>query len=306
MSELISLNPGQISAGPLGLNIIGEGAIQAFQSAPGAPVVVTGSSLNDSIEASQPRSTTIFQISGNDGDDDIAGAAGDDDLSGGAGQDTIRGRGGNDSIRGGAKGDTLLGGGGDDTISANDGIDLVFGGDGDDTIRGDQGNDTLMGGPGNDTIFGDNGNDTMIGNAGDDTLFGGAKSDTLRGGGGDDILDGGSGRDLLQGGLGADTFVFGRDANRTGGLDRIVDFRPGEDRIELSSALLPGSGLGSELGDTDFAIVRDIDAEVVNATLIYERNTGIVYYNAPGGKDVPLFQMQANLNDLSASDFTIT
>jgi hypothetical protein len=124
---------------------------------------------------------------------------------------------------------------------------------------------------------------------------------------GNDILEGGSGRDILKGGPGEDTFVFGPGSTGVGQLDRIADFRPGEDRIELSRSLLPGSGLGSELGDDNFAVVRDISSGAAgDATLIYEQKTGILYYNAPGGKDVPLFQMQANLNDLSASDFTIT
>ncbi|MBW4466127.1 MAG: M10 family metallopeptidase C-terminal domain-containing protein [Pegethrix bostrychoides GSE-TBD4-15B] len=306
MSELITVNPGQASAGPLGLNIIGEGVIQAFQETPSTPVVATGSSLNDSISSAQPRDTTVFQIGGNAGNDDISGAAGDDTLSGGDGEDTIRGNSGNDIIDGGAQADNLLGGSGDDTIRAGNGIDVVNGGSGNDTIRGDQGNDTLMGGPGDDEIFGGNGNDTIIGNAGDDRLFGGAKSDILKGGGGDDILEGGSGRDLMKGGPGSDTFVFGPGSTGPGKLDRIFDFNPGEDQIELSQALLPGSGI-SELGEADFAVVREISLGAEStATLIYEQKSGIVYYNAPGGKDVPLFQLQPNLSGLSASDFTIT
>jgi Ca2+-binding RTX toxin-like protein len=306
MSELISLNPGQVSAGPLGLNIIGEGAIQASQASPGAPVVVTGSSLDDTIDAAQPKAALVYRIDSNAGDDSISGAAGDDDLSGSSGADTIRGNGGDDTISGGSQADSLLGGGGGDIIQAGDGIDLVYGGSGDDTINGGQGNDTLMGGPGDDTIFGEDGNDTVVGNAGDDSLSGGKGGDTLRGGGGNDILEGGQGRDILRGGPGADTFVFGPGSTGVGQLDQILDFQPGEDQIELSQALLPGSGI-SELGEEDFAVVREIGAGAANtATLIYEQKTGIVYYNAPGGREVALFRMQSNLSDLSATDFTIT
>jgi len=306
MSEII-VNPGQPSAGLLGLNIIGEGTVKASQTSPTGPVVVTGSNLDDTIDVVRPKGTTVVQISGNGGNDSFSGAGGNDTLTGGDGEDIIRGNGGNDQIAGGTGIDNLLGGTGNDTIQAGDGIDLVYGGAGNDEISGEQGNDTLMGGPGDDSLSGDEGNDTIVGGEGDDGLFGGDGSDFLRGGSGNDILEGGSGRDILKGGPGEDTFVFGPGSTGVGQLDRIADFRPGEDRIELSRSLLPGSGLGSELGDDNFAVVRDISSGAAgDATLIYEQKTGILYYNAPGGKDVPLFQMQANLNDLSASDFTIT
>jgi len=306
MSEII-INPGQPSAGLLGLNIIGEGIVKASQTSPTAPVVVTGSELDDNIDPVRPKSTTVFQIGGNGGNDSFSGAGGNDSLTGGDGEDVIRGNGGNDTIDGGTGNDNLLGGAGNDTIQAGDGIDLVYGGTGNDQISGGQGNDTLMGGPGDDSISGGEGNDTIIAGEGDDELFGGDGSDFLRGGSGNDILEGGSGRDILKGGPGEDTFVFGPGSTGVGQLDRIIDFRPGEDRIELSRALLPGSGLGNQLSEKNFAVVRDIGlGSTGSATLIYELKTGIVYYNAPGGKDVPLFQMQANLNSLSASDFTIT
>ena len=44
------------------------------------------------------------------------------------------------------------------------------------------------------------------------------------------MLDGGSGNDRLTGGGGDDTFVF----RGTFGRDRVMDFEPGDDRIDLS------------------------------------------------------------------------
>lgn len=78
---------------------------------------------------------------------------------------------------------------------------------------------------------GTQGADTLTGGAGADLLSGGAGDDLLVGGGGADILVDGRGRDTLTGGAGADLFVLGRDADE----DRIEDFEPGQDRIDLTS-----------------------------------------------------------------------
>jgi Ca2+-binding RTX toxin-like protein len=90
--------------------------------------------------------------------------------------------------------------------------------------------------------FGTSGDDTISdagrairyyddGGAGNDTLIGGTLVDALVGGLGDDRLDGREGNDALVGGAGADTFIF------TGvtGNDRIIDYLPGTDRIDLSA-----------------------------------------------------------------------
>jgi Ca2+-binding RTX toxin-like protein len=77
-----------------------------------------------------------------------------------------------------------------------------------------------------DSLFGGNGNDYL------ESYFG---NDTLNGGAGNDILRGGMGRDTLTGGSGADLFVFSSIWDTTiNAADRIVDFRSGEDKIDLS------------------------------------------------------------------------
>ena len=88
-----------------------------------------------------------------------------------------------------------------------------------------------------DNATGGSGDDTIIGNAAANVLKGGAGNDTLSGGGGNDTLIGGSGVDILTGGDGADTFVFaaGDSSAAVGQHDRITDFTPGVDHIDLSS-----------------------------------------------------------------------
>lgn len=74
------------------------------------------------------------------------------------------------------------------------------------------------------------GSDTLSGGAADELILGGAGADRLSGGGGADILVDGAGRDTLTGGAGADLFVLIAD----GDSDRIEDFDPLQDRLDLS------------------------------------------------------------------------
>jgi Ca2+-binding RTX toxin-like protein len=104
-------------------------------------------------------------------------------------------------------------------------------------LLGGKGRDTLKGGAGGDRLKGGDGADRLAGGEGDDWLLGGAGADRLAGQAGSDVLTGGGGRDV---------FVF-----RSGdGIDHITDFQPGQDRIEMASALLdPGATLLDALDD---------------------------------------------------------
>jgi hypothetical protein len=93
--------------------------------------------------------------------------------------------------------------------------------------------DILAGQSGAQTLDGGGGNDRLLGGAGADLLLGGDGADLLRGGTGGDTLDGGPGADTLVGGAGADIFRFG--ALVEADADRIRDFTPGEDLIDVSA-----------------------------------------------------------------------
>lgn len=80
-------------------------------------------------------------------------------------------------------------------------------------VRGGAAGDALAGGDLDDLIEGSGGNDRLDGGAGDDRLVDGPGSDQLRGG------------------PGADVFVLVADGRR----DRVLDFEPGVDRLDLSA-----------------------------------------------------------------------
>lgn len=90
--------------------------------------------------------------------------------------------------------------------------------------KGGNGKDTLEGSAGDDRLSGGNGKDKLFGLTGDDFLAGDNGSDTLIGGPGDDTLTGGKG---------GDTFVLVAGE----GLDTIIDFQDGPDRIGLAGGL---------------------------------------------------------------------
>jgi serralysin len=80
------------------------------------------------------------------------------------------------------------------------------------------------------THLGTRASETLRGHAGRDMIHGKDGNDLLEGLSGDDRLIDGRGADVMTGGLGADTFVFIEDRR----LDRITDFTPGEDTLDLS------------------------------------------------------------------------
>ena len=111
--------------------------------------------------------------------------------------------------------------------------------------------DSLLGGTPFDAVLkGRRGGDEIYGRDGDDVLQGGSGADWLYGGAGDDRLVDGAGRDVLIGGAGADVFRMKAD----GQTDRIRDFEPGVDLIDLSE-----TGAGG---------MRDLDITVRSETCI--------------------------------------
>ena len=274
-------------------------------------------------------------IHGGRGSDHLHGGGGRDDLDGGTGDDSLDGGLGDDDLAGGAGNDNLDGGVGTDTAHFDDSakavtVDLATGratGDGTDTLKnienvdgshhgdrlkgnsghnelhGGDGNDVETGGRGNDTLKGDSGNDMLNGDAGDDRLSGGAGADKLHGGEGKDSLKGGAGKDTLTGGGGADSFVFAHSGGD--GIDRITDFRHGQDAIELDDAGFAGIGAAGTI-DAD-AFFLGGKAHDADDRILYDAKTGALSYDADGSGEAAAVQFAVVKPQLklTADDFHI-
>lgn len=305
MSEVI-IPPNTRGAVQFGLEVINALPVRLERQTPTGPVTAFGSADDDVIAPVSEDDRTVYNIGGGGGNDVVQGAAAADSLSGDAGNDVLAGGGGNDYLSGGDGNDRLEAGLGNDIASGGGGNDALRGGIGSDILSGGAGSDALLGERGNDIILGEVGNDALTGGIGDDTVNGGSGDDRLSGGVGSDLLIPGSGKDILTGGPGADTFRFEAGSTGRSQLDFITDFS-GRDTVQLSKLLLPRSPFKSgRLDDSEFRAVDSIGnlGSSEQAKIIYERSTGLVYYNQTSGANLQLFRMQKNLN-ISAGDFEI-
>jgi hypothetical protein len=114
-------------------------------------------------------------------------------------------------------------------------------------------------------LTGNAGANRLSGSGGNDTLRGLAGSDTLLGGAGADVLEGGVGRDQLTGGTGGDHFRFA-SAPSGADADRITDFRPIDDRIDLDNGGFTRLGAPGHLAAAAFragTVARDTSDRVI-------------------------------------------
>ena len=128
----------------------------------------------------------------------------------------------------------------------------------------------------------------------------GAGNDTVVGGDGDDTISGGKGDDRLTGGKGADTFVVSGSNLVPADVDKIVDFKVGEDKISFdadtgivfeASLFVSRSGGRNSLGSEKF---------------IYDSKTGNLFYDADASGSTGAMLVASFLNKpilLSAGDF---
>ncbi|MEB3339597.1 MAG: hypothetical protein VKJ25_02245, partial [Okeania sp.] len=163
----------------------------------------------------------------------------------------------------------------------------------------------------NNTLRGSELDDVLNGKGGNDKLFGNNGNDILTGGNGNDKLNGGEGEDILTGGNGKDSFIFD-DFNKTE-TDEITDFILGEDKLILDKSAFKviksskGKGFSRQ---REFAVVDDAaDVASSRAFIVYNENSGELFYNANGNKaGLGIGGAFAKLDgapNISATDFRI-
>jgi Ca2+-binding RTX toxin-like protein len=110
---------------------------------------------------------------------------------------------------------------------------------------------------------------------------------------------------MLTGGAGADTFVFNLSAS-AGGLDRIADFQPKVDRIEIDASmfggrLVAGAGVQFVSGPTPSSV------GYVGGVFLYDDDSGLLSWDADGGGPgrAVAFAHLLDLPRLGAADFIV-
>jgi Ca2+-binding RTX toxin-like protein len=278
---------------------------------------------------------------GNDYADVIKAGYGDDFVLGYLGNDALYGNDGDDTLGGGGGDDLLVGGNGYDTVSYGDAstnFALKANADGSVTVTdrtGGWGTDLVYGveafyfadgmfslssllppsppalplPPGSpatpETIY--SGNNTLYGTSGSNVLKGYGGNDKLYGQGGNDHLYGGNGNDILYGGTGRDSFVFNTKANKYTNKDAIKDFRVIDDTIRLDNAVFTKVGANGTLKSYAFWSNDTGKAHDKDDRVIYDKNSGVLYYDADGsgkGASVAFATISKNLG-MTHKDFYI-
>jgi serralysin len=155
--------------------------------------------------------------------------------------------------------------------------------------------ENATGGTGNDTLFGNAVANKLTGGDGNDKLAGLAGNDLLSGGNGNDLFNGGTGNDTMTGGQGSDTYVFNL-ALAAANLDRITDFAPLYDRIDLDQTIF--TALTTLGGITIYQFWTGAAAHDASDRIIYNPGTGALIYDAngnAGGGAVQFAQLGAGI-----------
>jgi Ca2+-binding RTX toxin-like protein len=224
------------------------------------------------------------------------------------------------------------------TITGTFAANVLSGLDGNDVLDGGGGADLMAGGAGLDTYIVDNVRDRVVetsaGGAGDQvfssvshtlanhveklfalgsgsiSLSGNSAGNTIVGGAGKNKIDGGYGKDVLTGGKGRDTFIFNDKLSKTKNLDKITDFSVKDDTVWLDNKVFKEIGKGSvskpKKLDSDYFTIG-AKAKDADDYIIYNKNTGYLYYDKDGSGDagaVAFAQLKKGLN-LKFDDFYV-
>ncbi|MDQ6438121.1 calcium-binding protein [Mesorhizobium sp. LHD-90] len=260
--------------------VVDNKADQVIETVGGGVDTVTASTsyaLGAGVEVEALRTTSsggtaAINLTGNALKQSITGNAGDNILhdGGGSGADTLSGLGGNDTYRIFNSGDVIVETGAQgsfDIVMAA--VDYVL------TTGAYIERLATNGSAGTSAIdlTGNNLAQEVIGNAG---------ANILKGLGGDDHIRGLDGKDTLTGGSGRDFFGFNSKLNATTNVDTITDFTVVDDTIELYQSMFTALTTPDTLAASAFRANTTGLAGDASDRIIYETDTGRLYYDADG------------------------
>ncbi len=149
---------------------------------------------------------------------------------------------------------------------------------------------------GNDSFTGSSGADVIQSYGGNDTLSGSVQ------------LTGDGGKDTLNGGSGDDIFRLGSALSRSTHVDRFTDFKVADDTIQLEHSVLPKLGSTGTLASKHFVANAGGKAKDSNDFLVYETDTGKLFYDDDGSGAHAAVQIAVpgHAPTISASDIFVT
>lgn len=253
------------------------------------------------------RGTIIENAIGGSGNDRIYGNAVANVLTGGAGNDVLDGRGGTDTLNGGAGNDTYIMSATGDKIVDASGVDKIYASVTMSLVSYTAVEHLVLTGSGNVSGTGNGLANILNGNGGNNMLNGVGGNDTINGGVGTDRLYGGLGNDKLTGGVGADAFVFNTTLNSSTNVDTITDFSVADDTVWLENAVFKSLTKTGALASSAFYASAAGLAHDSNDRIIYETDTGNLYYDANGsaaGGRIMFAHLKAGLA-LTYQDFLV-
>ncbi|MQX22943.1 calcium-binding protein [Sinorhizobium meliloti] len=239
-----------------------------------------------------------------------------DMLVGSSGANLLRAFAGADTLNGGRGADTMRGGLGDDLYYVDNSGDIVDeksdSGAGLDTIRSyisfSLASSNAVAGAierlaliGNDVING-------TGNALNNKLTGNNAANTIDGADGNDFIDGGLGNDTLIGSAGLDTFFFNTALDAALNVDTVSDLSVADDTIRLENGVFTAILTTGVLPTAHFASNTTGFAEDLDDRIIYQSDTGKLFYDSNGnaaGGSVHFATLSANLALTSADFFVV-
>lgn len=238
----------------------------------------------EALQTTRSAGMGAINLTGNEFAQTITGNAGANSINGRGGADTMRGVGGNDTYYVDNAGDRVIeaAGGGTDTVGTNISYTLTAGQEIEKLVTTSAAGTAAL------------------------NLTGNAFAQTIRGNAGANTINGGAGLDTLTGGAGADTFVFNTTLGSTN-IDSITDFNPVADTIHLENAIFAKLVTAGSLNAAYFKANTTGMATDGNDYIVYESDTGKLFYDADGsgsGGTVQFAVLNNNVS-LTASHFLV-